>query len=117
MALVVDDYGDVLGLVTMEDILEEIVGDIFDKSLRREIYIKPVDEKVISADAKITVEQIEKTFGIGLKEKHFNTLAGFIEHKLGRIPEKGEKIDLGKVRIIIEKATKQKIEKVKIIRK
>lgn len=117
MAIVVDEYGDVVGLVTMEDILEEIVGDIFDKSLRREVYIKPVDEKVIRADAKITVEQIEKTFGIGLKEKHFNTIAGFIEHKLGRIPEKGEKIDLGKVRIIIEKATKQKIEKVKIIKK
>jgi magnesium and cobalt transporter len=117
LAIVVDEYGLVLGLVTMEDVLEEIVGDIFDKSLRREVYIKPVNEKTIRADARATIDQIEKELGIGLKEKHFNTIAGFIEHKLGKIPKKGEKIELAKVSIIIESATKQRIEKVRIIKK
>lgn len=117
MAIVVDEYGSVLGIVTQEDVLEEIVGDIFDKSSRREVYVKPVNEKVIMADARATIDQIEKELGVGLKEKHFNTIAGFIEHKLGRIPKKGEKIELSKVSIIVEKASKQRIEKVKIIRK
>ena len=117
MSIVVDEYGDVLGLVTMEDILEEIVGDIFDKSARRDEYVQSINDKVMKADAKVTIEQMEKILGVVLKEKHFNTLAGFIEHKLGRIPKKGEKIDLAKVSIIVEKATKQRVEKVKIIRK
>ena len=63
----------------MEDVLEEIVGDVFDKSLRREIYIKRVNDKTIRADARATIEQIRKRIGIGLKEKHFTTIAGFIE--------------------------------------
>lgn len=117
MAIVVDEYGSVLGLITLEDVLEEIVGDVFDKSLRREVYIKSVDEKTIKADARATVDQVEKILGIGLKEKHFNTIAGFIEHKLGRIPKKGEKIDLAKIFIIVEKASKQRVEKVKIVKK
>ena len=117
MAMVVDEYGSVVGLVTMEDILEEIVGDIFDKSMRRELYITHVNKNTIRADARARIDQIERTLGIELQEGDFNTIAGLIEHKLGRIPKKGEKIDLGKFYIIIEKATRKRIEKVKIVKK
>ncbi|MCD6449958.1 MAG: HlyC/CorC family transporter, partial [Thermotogaceae bacterium] len=117
MAMVVDEYGSVVGMVTMEDILEEIVGDIFDKSMRREFYITHVNKNTIRADARARIDQIERTLGIELKEGDFNTIAGLIEHKLGRIPKKGEKIDLGKFYIIVEKATRKRIEKVKIVKK
>jgi len=117
MAMVVDEYGSVVGMVTMEDILEEIVGDIFDKSMRREFYITHVNKNTIRADARARIDQIERTLGIELKEGDFNTVAGLIEHKLGRIPKKGEKIDLGKFYIIVEKTTRKRIEKVKIVKK
>jgi len=114
MAIVVDEYGNVQGLVTVEDILEEIVGDIFDKSKRKSVYIKKVNDKLIRIDAKASVEEINKMLHLGLKEKNFCTIAGFIEHKLQRIPKKGEKIKLKNVVIEINEVTTQGIKSVKI---
>jgi len=116
LAIIVDEYGNVSGLVAVEDILEEIVGDIFDKSKRESVYIKRVNDRLIRVDAKASIEEINKILHLGLKEKHFNTMAGFIEHKLGRIPKKGEKIELKKVTIEVDEVTKQEIKSVKIIR-
>ncbi len=116
MAMIVNEYGEVSGLVTVEDILEEIVGDIFDKSERESIYIKKVSDKLIRVDARATIEEINKKLHLGLKKEHFNTIAGFIEHRLQRIPKKGEKIKLKKVTIEVDKVTKQEIKSVKIIK-
>lgn len=116
IAIVVNEYGDVSGLITTEDILEEIVGDIFDKSKRDSIYIKKVNDKLIEVDAKASVEEVNKILHLGLKEGHFSTLAGFIEHKLQKIPRKGERIKLKNITIEIDKVTKQRIDSVKIIK-
>jgi CBS domain containing-hemolysin-like protein len=116
LAIVVNEYGYVSGLVTVEDILEEIVGDIFDKSKRTSLYIKKVSDNLIRVDAKASVEEINKVLHLGLKEKEFNTIAGFIEHRLQRIPKKGEKIRLKNITIEVDRVTKQKIKSVKIIK-
>jgi putative hemolysin len=116
IAVVVNEYGAVSGIVTVEDILEEIVGDIFDKSNKESIYIKQVNEKLVRVDAKASIEEINKILHLGLKGEHFETIAGFIEHKLERIPKKGEQIILNKVTIEISKVTSQGIKAVKIIR-
>ncbi len=117
MAIVVDEYLKIEGLVTLEDILEEIVGDIFDKSKRHSVFIKKINKNLIRVDAKITVEEINKLLHLGLQEGHFNTLAGFIKHHFKRIPKKGEEIKLKKVSIMIDRATKKGIQSVKIIKK
>lgn len=116
LAIVVDEYGNISGLVTVEDILEEIVGEIFDKSKRESVYIKKISDKLIIVDAKASVEEINKVLHLGIKNKRFNTLAGFIEHKLQRIPKTGEKIKLRNGIIEIDKVTNQKIKSVKIIK-
>jgi len=116
LAIVVDEYGNVSGLVTIEDILEEIVGDIFDKSKRESIHIKKVSEKLIRVDAKATIEEINRVLHLGLKGEKFNTIAGFIVHRLQRIPEEGEKIKLKKVTIEVDKVTPQGIKCVKVIK-
>ena len=116
IAIVVNEYGGVSGLVTVEDILEEIVGDIFDKSKRNHLYIKKVSDKLIRVDAKASVEEINKVLHLGLKVSHFDTIAGFVEHKLKRIPKKGEKIKLKNVIIQVDSVTKQGIGSVKIIK-
>ena len=116
MAIVVDEYGYVSGLVTVEDILEEIVGEIFDKSTKSDVHLKPVSEKLIHVDAKASVELVNKRLHLGLKGGDFNTIAGFVQDKLQRIPKKGEEIELKNVRIVIDKVTKQGIKSVKIIK-
>jgi CBS domain containing-hemolysin-like protein len=116
LAIVVDEYGDVSGLVTVEDILEEIVGDIFDKSKRKSVYIKKINDKLIRIDARASVEEINEVLHLGLKEGRFDTMAGFIEHKLQRIPKKGEKIKLKNITIEVDEVTKQGIKSVKIIK-
>jgi Mg2+/Co2+ transporter CorB len=116
MAIVVNEYGNISGLVTVEDILEEIVGDIFDKSKRKSLYVKKINDKLIRVDAKASVEEINKILHLGLKEGDFNTIAGFIEHKLQRIPKKGERIKLKNVIIEVDKVTKKGIKSVKIIK-
>ncbi|MBT3397370.1 HlyC/CorC family transporter [archaeon] len=116
MVIVVDEYGKVAGIVTVEDILEEIVGDIFDKSRRRSVNIKKVSEKLIRVDARATIEEINKNLQLGLRGEHFETIAGFIEHRLQRVPKRGEKIKLKDVTLEIVKADKQGIQSVNIIR-
>ncbi len=117
MAIVVDEYGHVSGLVTMEDILEEIVGDIFDKSRRKSKYIRRISDRVVIVDAKATIEEINRTLNLGLKQKHCNTIGGFIEQRLQRIPRKGERIRLKRVMIEVEDATEQRIKSVRITKR
>ncbi|MCK4997640.1 HlyC/CorC family transporter [Candidatus Pacearchaeota archaeon] len=116
MAIVVDEYSDIEGLVTVEDILEEIVGDIFDKSKRKNLYVKKLKDDVIRVDAKIPIDDLNKVLKLGIKGEQYNTLAGYIEHKLQRIPRSGEKIKLRNATIQIDKATNQGIKSVKIIK-
>lgn len=116
MAIIVDEYGEVSGLVTIEDILEEIVGDIFDKSQRESAYIKKINAKTLKVDASVPIEELKRVSKLDFGKGDFNTLAGFIQSKVQRMPKKGEEIKLKKMTIIIDSVTKQKIKSAKIIK-
>jgi len=117
MAIVVDEYGHVDGLVTLEDILEEIVGDIFDKSQKKKsIYIKKVNDKVTRVDGRAPIEEVNKALKMGIVERRFDTIAGFIEHKIQRIPKKGETLKFKGSIIEIDKVSDQGIKSIKIIK-
>jgi CBS domain containing-hemolysin-like protein len=116
MAIVVDEYGEVSGLATMEDILEEIVGDIFDKSKRKSVFIKKINDKLIRVDGRAPINDLNKILNLELEEgDDFDTIAGFIVDKLEKIPEKGEKIKFDKFTIEVDKVTRQGIKSVRII--
>ena len=115
MAIIVDEYSTIEGLVTVEDILEEIVGEIFDKSKKTSLFIKKLNDNTVRVDARAPVDEVNKALSIGIKEgRSFETIAGYVEWKLERIPEKGAKIKLKKAIIEVDEVTKQGIKSVKI---
>ena len=123
MAIVVDEYGGTDGLITMENLFEEIVGDIQDEHDGDEDQYKIVriNDNTFEVDASIPVSELEKQMGLNLlteeKEGEFDTLGGFIFYQLGRVPYKGEVVPhaLG-MRFEIISATPRRIGKVRIVK-
>lgn len=116
MAIVVDEYGGVAGLVTMEDILEEIVGEIVDEYDRaQEEGIWPIDSEIIEVEARVHIDDLNERFGYELPEDgDFDTVGGFVFNQLGRIPEPSESLTWNKLRITVLDADKRKIHKLRI---
>ena len=117
IAIVIDEYGGTSGLVTIEDILEQIVGDIQDEyDLEEEWIIQEKDGSVV-VDARLPVEELEDHLMIEIEREKFDTVSGYIYHLTGRIPHVQEEIDAGAFRLVIVDADERKIKKVRIIRK
>ena len=90
MAIVIDEYGGTAGLITMEDILEELVGNIFDEYDEEVVDIKKIDDNTYILSGTITSYELKKVFNIELPEGDYETLSGYLLDKLGRIPEEDE---------------------------
>jgi magnesium and cobalt transporter len=116
MAIVVNEYSETVGLVTVEDILEEIVGEIFDKSRLNSLYIKTINKKLIRVDSRASMEEINRVLHLGFENEPFRTFAGFIEHKFQKIPRQGEKLRLKNIIIEIAEANQRGIKSV-LVRK
>ena len=95
MVIVIDEYGQTAGLVTMEDILEEIVGNIMDEYDEDENFVRPTrNPSEFIVDGRTPIEVLEKKYGISFEETGFETLNGYLIAKLDRIPESDEKFDV-----------------------
>jgi putative hemolysin len=92
MAIVIDEYGDTEGIVTLEDILEEIVGDIEGEFDLPDTSIERVDETHVRIDGTYTIDDFNEEFGTGLGQEDFNTMAGLVFGELGRAPEVGDEV-------------------------
>lgn len=117
LTVVVDEHGGVSGLVTMEDLMEEIVGEIqdeYDKDIARVIEKGP-NEYIVSGSTE--VEEIEDLFDMDLSEDDFITMSGMITHHLGRLPELGEKIDLKGLSMEILDVDQKRIKKLRLNKK
>ena len=90
MAIVVDEYGGTAGLLTMEDILEELVGNIFDEYDDVEVEYKRLDDNTYLIDGSVSLYEMKKIFYIELPEGDYETLSGYLIEKLGRLPEEDE---------------------------
>ena len=114
LAVVVDEHGGVSGLVTMEDLVEEIVGEIQDEYDREEIQIieKGPSDYIVSGDAE--VEEIEELFDLEFAEDSYITIGGLITHHLGRLPEIGEKVKIKNLSLEILEVDQKTIKKLRI---
>ncbi|HEY8665605.1 MAG TPA: hemolysin family protein [Tepidisphaeraceae bacterium] len=117
LAIVLDEYGGTAGLVTIEDILEELVGDISDEHEPKEpALLKRIDDHTYEADARIYIDEFNRVLGAGLPEDDgYDTLGGFISASLGRIPAANTTFEHKGIRYTILDAEPQKVNRVKIV--
>lgn len=116
IAVVVDEHGGVDGIITMEDVLEEIVGDIFDESDYEE---EPDFQQTISGDLIVDggalVDDLNEEYDLKLPEGDYDTIAGFIIHQLGKIPNQGEVLVYNGFKLIIEGLADNRINQVRVV--
>jgi gliding motility-associated protein GldE len=116
MAIVVDEYGGTSGLVTLEDVIEEIVGEIQDEFDREAPMLERHDDRTYIVNASMLIDEINSELGLDLPaEEGVDTLAGFLLGQFGSVPKLQEKLLFNGYEFIVEKATKKRIQSVKII--
>ncbi|MGH2727157.1 MAG: hemolysin family protein, partial [Actinomycetota bacterium] len=103
MAIVVDEYGDVAGLVTLEDLLEEIVGEITDEYDRGESLVEPVDGTTLRVDGKLPIDELEELVHADLPDEEWDTVGGLLSGVLGRLPKRGDEVTVAGVTFRAEK--------------
>jgi CBS domain containing-hemolysin-like protein len=114
IAIAVDEYGGTAGLVTMEDVLEELVGDIQDEFDAEEELVRVLDADSVACSAKVPLDELNETFGIDLPEGDAETLGGFLYESIGRVPRVGDVFATRGLEFRIESVVRQRIDKVHI---
>ncbi len=117
IAIVIDEYGGTAGLVTIEDLVEELLGEIEESTENSEQPIIRINKTTWKIRASESIETINEQIGVNIPEGEYETLAGFILVELGRIPETGEKIALNDSLIMITRAGRNIIEEVRLVKK
>lgn len=115
MAIVIDEYGSVSGAVTIEDVLEQIVGEIEDEyDVDDESYIKKFDEENYIVKALTPVDEFNEYFGTQFSDQEFTTLGGLVLQQIGHIPERGETINIGPFLVTVLNADSRQIKLLKV---
>ena len=115
MAIVIDEYGSMCGIVTIEDVLEQIVGDIEDETdVDDENYIKEFDEQNHVVKALTPVSEFNEYFKTNFSDEEFSTIGGLVIQEFGRIPERGEKTFIGPFRVTVVNADSRQIKLIKV---
>lgn len=115
MAVVLDEYGASSGIITMEDLIEEIVGEIRDEYDGEEVdYIKKINDNTYDIDASVKLDDINDAIGTSLKSDDYDSLAGFVIELLDKLPEEGEEAIYENIYFKVTKVAKNRIERITV---
>ena len=115
MAIVLDEYGDVTGIVTIEDVLEEIVGEIEDEHDKDSgTLIKEIGEDEYLVSALTPIDVFNETFNSSLSDKDFDTLGGIVMHHFARFPKPNDAINIDGLRFVINSLERRRIKRIKV---
>jgi magnesium and cobalt exporter, CNNM family len=114
IALVVDEYGAVQGIVTLEDLLEEIVGDIEDEYDLPDESVERIDDRRIRIHGTFTIDDFNEQFGTGLPQEDYHTVAGFVFGELGRSPQPGDEVAYDGLQFTVVEVDGQRIERLEV---
>jgi CBS domain containing-hemolysin-like protein len=117
LAVVIDEYGGTSGLVTIEDLLEQIVGDIQDEYDIEEEWLTEEPDGTVTVDARLPIEELEQHFGTTVEREKFDTVGGLIFYLLGRIPRDGEVVACNGLILTVLDADERRIGKVRVTRR
>jgi CBS domain containing-hemolysin-like protein len=116
IALVTDEYGSVVGLITLEDLLEELVGEITDEYDTEEPELEQVADDVFRVDGKLSIDEVNELLDVELPDEEWDTVGGLMLGLMGSIPEEGEEVSFRNLRFTAEKVNGRRISKVLITR-
>jgi magnesium and cobalt transporter len=116
MAIVVDEYGGVAGLVTIEDAIEQIVGDIDDEfDVEDDQNIRKEGERAFNVRGATPIEEFNEYFGVALSDDEFDTVAGLVMKQLGRLPRRGDSLHIGEIEFRVTRADRRRVDSLKVI--
>ncbi len=116
IALVVDEYGGVAGLVTIEDVLEQIVGDIGDEyDVDDDLDVRKEGERQFSVRAQIPIDDFNRYFGTDFSDEEFDTIGGLLMNHLGRLPRRGEAFSFGGLEFKVLRADRRRLETLRVV--
>ncbi len=114
MAIVIDEYGGTAGVLTLEDIIEEIIGEIMDEYDSEETWLVEEEDGSIIVDARLNIEDLEEYLDVDFPEGKFESIGGFIISRLGKVPNVNEKVTFRGYEMTVEAASSRKVEKIRI---
>jgi CBS domain containing-hemolysin-like protein len=116
IAIVVDEYGGVSGLVTVQDLIEEIVGEIVDEFDRNEPDLERIGEGEATMDARVPIDSLNELFGVAIVPEGFDTVGGLIYRELGKMPVVGDTVEVQDLRISVESTMGRRIRRLRVRR-
>ena len=116
LALVVDEYGSLTGLVTLEDLLEEIVGEIVDEYDREDPNVEPAGNGKFRVNGRLPVDELNELLGVDLPQEDWDSVGGLMMGVLGRVPSQGQQVEVRGIRFTAEQVTGRRIGKVLVER-
>jgi magnesium and cobalt transporter len=114
IAIVIDEYGGTAGLITLEDILEEIVGEIYDEYDRMEPRLLPQEDGSVLVDARLDVEELMEHFGLPRPEGKFESVGGLLIHLLGHVPQINDRVVVENLELVVTAADERRAKQVRV---
>src|SRR5713226_6516834 len=114
VAIVVDEYGGTAGLITIEDLIEEIVGEIRDEYDVEEAMIEEVSDREALFDARVSIRDVNDTLDLDIEDEDFDTLGGLLYHELGKVPNVGDEVRVDGAVVTVLSTTGRRVRKVRV---